>query len=53
MPRLREEEVMAHSEEEGGRFYLIWVWGVKLQLKAKGRQEEQSKHNRRMDTDLE
>lgn len=26
MPRLREE-LMVHSEEEGERFYLIWVWG--------------------------
>lgn len=27
MPRLREEELMAYSKEEGGRFYLIWVGG--------------------------
>lgn len=45
MPRLREEELMAYSKEEGGRFYLIWVGGgVKVQLKAKGRQKEQNEH---------
>lgn len=44
MPRLREEELMAYSKEEGGKFYLIWVGRVKVQLKAKGRQKEQNEH---------